>query len=97
MPLYDFRCPEGDVFEAFFAMDAKPDTVSCPRCGQAAASRIPAIGPSQANSAQMRILDATKATADQPSVVNTASGAPTSKRQPTAISNNPLHQKLPRP
>lgn len=97
MPLYDFRCPQGDSFEAFFSMQDKPDTVSCPQCGQDATSRMPAIGPSQAHSAQMRVLDATKATAEQPQVVNTISGTRTANRQPTAISQNPLHKKLPRP
>lgn len=97
MPLYDFRCPEGNVFEAFFMMQEKPDTLSCPQCSQDAASVIPAIGPSKTNSAQMRILDATKTTAEQPQVVNSLSGTRTAKRQPTVISNNPLHQKLPKP
>lgn len=97
MPLYDFSCPEGDVFEAFFSMRDKPDTMACPQCGQAATSRMPTIGPSQTASTQMRILDATKATAEQPKVVNSISGVRTTNRQPTAISQNPLHKKLPRP
>lgn len=97
MPLYDFRCPNGDVFEAFFTMQEKPDTTQCPQCGQNAASTMPAIGPSQTNSAQMRVLDATKQTAEQPRVVQSPSGTRTTKRQPTAISRNPLHQNLPRP
>lgn len=97
MPLYDFRCPEGDVFEAFFAMQEKPESVSCPQCGQGAVSLMPAIGPSHGKSAQMQVLDATKATADQPEVVNSLSGTHAAKRQPTAITTNPLHQKLPKP
>lgn len=97
MPLYDFRCPEGDVFEAFFTMQEKPDTVSCPQCGQEAASRMPAVGPSQGKSAQMRIIDASKATAEQPEVVQSISGTRATKRQPTPITTNPLHQKLPKP
>lgn len=97
MPLYDFRCPDGEVVEAFFAMQEKPDTVTCPHCGSDAASMIPAVGPSQRNSSNMRIVDATKSTADQPRVVSSISGTPTTKRQPTAISRNPLHQQLPRP
>jgi len=97
MPLYDYRCPEGDVVEKFFSMHDKPDTVSCPQCGQTAASLIPAVGPSQMNSRAMRTLDATKATADTPQVVNAVSGTRTGKYRPTAVTQNPLHQKLPRP
>lgn len=97
MPLYDYQCPEGDVFETFFSMQEKPDTVPCPTCGQPAVSKLPAIGPSKLNSQQMRILDATKATAETPQVVSSIAGTRTGKHQSTLVSRNPLHQKLPRP
>lgn len=97
MPLYDYRCPDGDVFEAFFSMHDKPDTVACPDCGQDAVSQMPAIGPSKINSAQMRIIDATKASAEAPQVVNSVTGARTGKRSSTPVTRNPLHNKLPRP
>lgn len=97
MPLYDYRCPEGDVFEAFYPMHDKPTSVMCPTCGQEAPSLPPAIGLSKDNSAQMRILDATKATAETPQVVNSISGVRTSTQQTTGITRNPLHRKLPRP
>lgn len=97
MPLYDFRCPDGDVSEAFFSMQDKPDTITCPECGQDAASAMPAIAPSSPNSQNMRILDATKATAERPEVVHSVSGKRTAPRQPTAVSSNPLHHKLPKP
>ena len=97
MPLYDYRCPDGDVFEAFFSMHDKPDTLACPTCGQNAVSLMPAIGPSKLNSTQMRILDATKSTAETPQVVNSISGTRTGKRPSTPVTRNPLHQKLPRP
>ena len=97
MPLYDYRCPNGDVFEAFFSMDDKPDAVLCPSCGQSAGSLMPAIGPSRLNSTQMRVLDATQASAETPEVVHAISGARTTKRPSTPVTRNPLHQKLPRP
>lgn len=97
MPLYDYRCPQGDVFEAFFTMHDKPDTLDCPNCGQRATSKLPAIGPSKRNSAQMRILDATNATAETPQVVHSPTGARTGPLHSTRYSTNPLHQKLPRP
>lgn len=97
MPLYDYRCPEGTTFEVFFTMQDKPDTTPCPHCGAAAPSVLPAIGLSQNNSANMRILDATKSTADTPQVVSSISGVQTGAHRPTAVTRNPLHQKLPRP
>lgn len=97
MPLYDYRCPTGEVFEAFFTIADKPDTLDCPSCGQSAASMLPAIGPSKLNSPHMRVLDATNATAERPQVVNSVAGTRATQRQPTAYSTNPLHRKLPRP
>lgn len=97
MPLYDYRCPEGNIVEAFFSMQEKPDAIACPQCGEDAVSLMPAIGPSRMNSAQMRVLDATKATAETPQVVSSISGTRTTQRKPTPITRHPLHQKLPRP
>ncbi|HEY4557976.1 MAG TPA: zinc ribbon domain-containing protein [Enteractinococcus sp.] len=97
MPLYDYRCSNGEVFEAFYTMREKPDTMPCPHCGQPATSVPPAIGPSKLNSTQMRMIDATKETAETPQVVNSISGSRTAKRQPTRYTTHPLHQKLPRP
>src|SRR5699024_12590834 len=94
MPLYDYRCPEGDVVEKFFSMHDKPDTVSCPQCGQTAASLIPAVGPSQMRSRAMRALDATKATADTPQVVNAVSGTRTGRYRPTTVNHNPTHYTI---
>ena len=97
MPLYEYRCPEDDVFEVFFRMHDKPDTVACPQCGQTASSKVPAIGLSKLTSAAMRVLDATNATAETPQVVNSISGTRIKNRQATPVSQHPLHQKLPRP
>jgi putative FmdB family regulatory protein len=97
MPLYDYRCPSGDVVEKFFTMNEKPDSIDCPQCGQVASSVLPAIGPSKLNSPQMRALDATQATAESPNVVHSVTGTRTAGHQATQYSTNPLHQKLPRP
>lgn len=97
MPLYDYKCPAGDVSEVFFTMQEKPDAIACPLCGKQATSMPPAIGPSKINSPQMRALDATRATAEAPKVVTSLSGKPTGTHRPTPLSTNPLHQKLPRP
>lgn len=97
MPLYDYKCPAGDVSEAFFSIQDKPDIIDCPFCGQQAKSVLPAIGPSRLNSPQMRILDATRSTAENPKVVNSLAGTRSGGHQPTRYSTHPLHQKLPRP
>lgn len=97
MPLYDYRCPSGDMSEVFFAMHEKPDTIPCPQCDQTATSVLPTIGLSKIHSAQMRILDATQATAETPQVVQSVTGTRTAGQRPTPVSRDPLHQKLPRP
>lgn len=97
MPLYDYKCPAGDVSEVFFTMQEKPEAIDCPMCGLSATSLVPAIGPSKLNSAGMRVLDATRASAETPEVVSTISGTRTGVHQPTTVTKNPLHQKLPRP
>lgn len=33
MPTYDFKCPDGHVFEEFQRIN-EPPTVSCPTCGK---------------------------------------------------------------
>ena len=39
MPTYEYRCPEGHVFEKFQKMSDKP-RASCPTCGKAATRKI---------------------------------------------------------
>ncbi|NMO03491.1 zinc ribbon domain-containing protein [Gordonia sp. TBRC 11910] len=91
MPLYRFECPSCGTFDAGFAMADVPDTLDC-RCGEPARRRITA--PRLARGGRgMRLLDATKATAERPGVVNAVPDA----RRESASSSNPLHAKLPRP
>lgn len=94
VPTYVFRCAEGCVdFTERHPMSAIPDAARCPSCA-ASARRIvgaPALG--VGDSAAMRLQDATRATADRPSVVT---GLPASSRR-TPTSSNPWHRKLPRP
>src|SRR5690625_7855716 len=97
MPLYDYRCPSGDVVEKFFPMNEKPYSTNCPQCGQVATSVLPAIGPSKLNSPQMRALDATQATAASPNVVRSVTGTRTAGHQATQDTTNPQHQQLARP
>lgn len=43
MPTYDYRCPNGHVFEEFQSMKAEAKAV-CPQCGQEATRQIGAGG-----------------------------------------------------
>lgn len=40
MPTYDFRCPNGHVFERFFKMSEVPSALPCAECGAEAERRI---------------------------------------------------------
>jgi len=41
MPTYDFRCPNGHLFEQFFArISEAPSTVACPTCAAIAERQI---------------------------------------------------------
>lgn len=94
MPLYDFQCPEGTVFEAAFAMADAPTATDCPHCHQQARRRMSSPRLSIANSAEFKLIDSTKRSAHIPEVVTGRTG---STKQATRYTFNPLHQKLPRP
>lgn len=94
MPLYDFRCPEGTDFESAFAMAEVPDSVPCPECRMPARRQMSSPRLSIGNSAAFKLIDSTKRSAHEPELVSGRTGA--SKRTPR-YTNNPLHQKLPRP
>ena len=41
MPTYDFRCPQGHVFERFFSkISNAPSEFACPECGQTAVRQV---------------------------------------------------------
>ncbi|OZD06974.1 hypothetical protein CH275_07140 [Rhodococcus sp. 06-235-1A] len=95
MPTYSFRCARRCApVEQRFTMADVPGEVPCPECGGAAARLIssPALG--LGNSAAMKAHDASRATADTPTVV---SSLPPSGRSATRTTSNPLHRRLPRP
>ena len=93
MPLYEFRCHDGTVFEATFTMAEVPDQQACPGCGQPARRRISPPRLSIAGTAAYSLIDATKSSAHAPPVVS--STGPVGRAQ--RYTQNPLHQKLPRP
>ncbi|MFC0314302.1 FmdB family zinc ribbon protein [Gordonia phosphorivorans] len=91
MPIYQFHCAECGRFEASFSMADVPDSTDC-ACGAAARRGISSTHLGRGGSA-MNLLDATKATADKPAVVDRI---PSGGRRAAGGSTNPLHAKLPR-
>ncbi|MDL9946949.1 zinc ribbon domain-containing protein [Gordonia sp. ABSL11-1] len=95
MPTYVYRCDDacGDFTQRHPMADI-PDAASCPECGHDARRVIgsPALG--VGDSPAMRLHDATRSTADSPTVVTSVPGQ---RRKITRVSSNPLHRKLPRP
>ncbi|MFY2789371.1 FmdB family zinc ribbon protein [Rhodococcus sp. KRD162] len=95
VPTYSFRCAGRCApVDQIFPMSDVPSEVPCPECGGAAARKIssPALG--RGNSAAMKAHDASRATADAPTVV---SSIPHSGRSSSRTTSNPLHRRLPRP
>ncbi|ALE93565.1 hypothetical protein AOC05_16600 [Arthrobacter alpinus] len=94
MPLYAFRCPNGTEFESSFAMAEVPDAAPCPDCNAPARRQMSSARLSIANSAEFKLIDATKRSAHEPQLVSGRTGA---SKKATRYTGNPLHQKLPRP
>lgn len=95
MPSYEFRCPQGDSIDAFYSMADVPDAIDCPACGQRAARRPSAPYMSIGGSSAFKLIDSTTRSAHEPQIV---SALPSTGRPPTTrYTQNPLHQKLPKP
>ncbi|TWS25158.1 zinc ribbon domain-containing protein [Tsukamurella sputi] len=93
MPTYEFRCSSCGPFDAVFSMRDVPATTAC-RCGAPARRGITAPRLGAGASGAMKLLDATKATAERPAVVGAPAGRP---RGGGGAPSNPLHARLPRP
>lgn len=96
MPIYEYRCPEGDTFESSYGIGSAPDAVPCPQCRGTARRRISAPHLSGTNTPAFRLLDSTARSASEPEIITSRIPGPPSGK-PRRISSNPLHQKLPRP
>ncbi|KNA90561.1 zinc ribbon domain-containing protein [Gordonia sp. w5E2] len=95
MPTYVFRCRQAcDDVEQVHSMLTVPDDVECPVCSERARRIVTAARLGVGDSAAMRAHDATRATADAPTVVSSVPGSP---RRSTPVTTNPLHRRLPRP
>lgn len=96
MPSYEFRCVQGCVFDASYAMSQVPAEVACPRCGDSARRRISAPHLSRADSAAFQTIDRSARSAHEPDVVTALPGGAAGRRA-RPITDNPLHRRLPRP
>ncbi|CAM4030359.1 zinc ribbon domain-containing protein [Tsukamurella strandjordii] len=91
MPTYEFRCRSCGPFDAVFSMRDVPDATAC-RCGEQSPRGITAPRLGAGASGAMRLLDATKATAERPAVVSSPG-----PRSGGGAPSNPRHAALPRP
>ncbi|MEZ0340634.1 FmdB family zinc ribbon protein [Mycobacterium sp. pV006] len=93
MVLYTYRCDSGcGVTAQMHPMRDRPDVVDCPTCSGLARRTMSAPHLGRSGTA-MALHDATRASADQPGVVNAPPSS--TRRQRTTV--NPLHRTLPRP
>ncbi|GGC78250.1 hypothetical protein GCM10011512_00990 [Tersicoccus solisilvae] len=94
VPSYDFRCDEHGVSTERHSMSTVPTTSVCPVCALPTRRVFTAPALGHGGSAAMRAIDATKQTADSPSVV---SAVPRDRKPPRPVSRDPRHSRLPRP
>ena len=96
MATYGYRCTQDGPFDVSAPIGTAPTAPECPRCGGAGHRVFTAPRLSTADPRRMALLDATKATADRPAVVD---GVPTQNASRRTVSprTNPMLAKLPRP
>lgn len=95
MATYEYRCPDGSLFETSRPIGQAPDTLACPLCGEPSRRVFSAPHLSRAGSAAFRLIDSTKRSSSEPEIVD--SRIPGRTRQDRPYTSNPLHRKLPRP
>ncbi|TFB91656.1 FmdB family zinc ribbon protein [Cryobacterium sp. HLT2-28] len=96
MPIYEYRCAEGQEFEVILPMGLAPDLLSCPTCQGTAKRRMSAPTLSLAGTSAYKLIDSANRSAHEPTVVD--SRIPGVRAgTPQLITTNPLHRKLPRP
>ncbi|MET9325954.1 FmdB family zinc ribbon protein [Tsukamurella sp. NPDC003166] len=94
MPTYEFRCSSCGPFDAVYSMREVPEATAC-RCGAPARRGITAPRLGSGASRAMKLLDATKATAEKPAVVSAPTGR--TRGGGGGAPSNPRHAGLPRP
>ncbi len=96
MPIYEYRCLDGEDFEVILPMGQAPDVLACPTCLAMATRRMSAPTLSLAGSSAYKLIDSADRSAYEPTVVDSRTPGTRSGKS-TRITTNPLHQKLPRP
>lgn len=96
MVTYRYACADHGPVEVRLPMGSAPGTLACPGCGEPA--RRVFTGPmlSTPHREALKVIDATKATGDQPEVVTSLPTQGRRHRQPMAPPD-PRLRKLPRP
>lgn len=98
MPIYEFGCPEGHVFDVRLPITSEENSAPCPQC-HTTARRLVSLPAFHGGSASARrLIESTQATAYQPGVVSSLpSGRSGGDRRAAPVTRDPRHAKLPRP
>jgi len=97
MATYGYRCTQDGPFDVTAPIGTAPAEPRCPRCGGAGRRVWTAPRLSTADRRRMALIDATKATADRPAVVDSPPPPRTTSRRTVSASTNPMLARLPRP
>ena len=96
MATYGYRCTQDGPFDVTAPIGTAPAAPQCPRCGGTGRRVFTAPQLSSADPRRTALIDATKATAERPAVVESVP-AQTGSRRTVSPRTNPMLAKLPRP
>lgn len=96
MATYEYTCPDHGLTEVSLPMGSAPVSLDCPECGAPARRVYSSPRVSSVDATRMGLIDATKATAEQPAVVTSIPGQRSGPPQRMAPPD-PRLKKLPRP
>lgn len=96
MATYGYRCTQDGPFDVTAPIGTAPAAAPCPRCAGTGRRVFTAPRLSTADPRRMALIDATKATADRPAVVDSVP-AQTGSRRTVSARTNPMLAKLPKP
>ncbi|SDI40367.1 putative regulatory protein, FmdB family [Arthrobacter subterraneus] len=94
MPIYEYVCPQCDVFEVIQRMGTASEVDACPACGKPVRRKISAPHLAGTGAAAFKLIDSAERSASEPEVVSGALPS-TGSRKTQPYSFNPLHKKLP--
>lgn len=95
MPLYEFKCGEGHLFEAMLPMSATTRERPCPQCNAVAKRLVSSPAFNNGNRSIVNAIESAERSAYEPEVVHSLPGANT--KRPTPVSHDPRHKALPKP